>query len=83
MKLNAVERETLEAECQRRVAKITGEGWLMPGVEARLVSELLIELISPIGQANAKERWLFWLADECDKAEAAIRRAHVKQAVAL
>lgn len=75
MQLSFEERETLEAECGRRTQALAQDGWIMPGVEAKLVAELLCELISPIGQANAKERWLFWLCDQLDRAEANVRQA--------
>ncbi len=74
MKLNLEERTALEEECQGRTMALAQQGAMIPGIGTRLIIELLNELLTPEQEANAKENWLYWLADQLDKAEAEVRK---------
>lgn len=73
-KLNAEEREHLQAECEQRLLAVNQQGFTVPGIEVRLVVSMLHQLLTPEQEGDAMEAWLYWFADQLDQAEAAMRK---------
>jgi hypothetical protein len=73
-KLTLEERNELEAECASRVQALAQQGAMIPGIGTRLIIELLSELLTVNQEAVAKERWLEWLTEQLDNAEAQVRQ---------
>lgn len=71
MRLTLEERTALERQCEQRMVALAQEfGVGVAGVGTRQLVEMLRESLSVEQQANAKERWLFWLAEQLDRTEA-------------
>lgn len=74
MRLSLEERDALEATCNERLMLLAQQGAQIPGVQIRLLVDMIDQLLTPEQEADAKESWLFWYADVLDTAEAEIRK---------
>lgn len=72
--LTTEELRTLDASITGRLAGLARVGVTIQGAEFRYITELLHELLSPMGRDAARERYLTWLGEELDKVEPEIRK---------
>ena len=64
------ERLALDSKNSERTMALIGQGVNIPDTTYRLIVEMLTELLSDEQEAAARERWLFWLSERLDQAEA-------------
>lgn len=74
MSLGVEERAALEASCNERLSTLAQQGCQIAGVQIRFLVELISVLLTADQEAEAKDRWLYWLADALDTAEAELRK---------
>lgn len=73
-RLDDVELAALEARCNARLAELQNRGVQAAGMAEHYIQELLTQLLDHEGLAEARERHFYWLEEQLDEAEAAIRR---------